>query len=78
MPTSAKSKTLPLDTHQILAAALAKSKMTKAEFARNAGIGSSDLRRYMRPDGSSMSTATLSRVLEANGLRPLVTFQPVR
>jgi DNA-binding phage protein len=73
--TTAKTVSMPLDTHVALAAAIAKSQKTKSQFAHCAGMDSSGLQKYLRPDGPNMTTATLTRVLEANGIKARLVFE---
>jgi hypothetical protein len=75
MTTTKAKKTLPLDTRTVLAAALEHSHKTKADFARAAGMDPPSFHAYLRPDGSSMSTATLTRVLKANGIKARIVFE---
>jgi hypothetical protein len=74
MTTTKATKTLPLDTRKVLVAALEHSQKTKADFARAAGMDPPSFHAYLRADGSSMSTATLARVLEANGFKPRIVI----
>jgi hypothetical protein len=78
MPSRRGTVTCAFDSTEILSAmleiALADGR-TKKAFAEAGGMGGADLQKYLKPDGSKMSTATLARVATGNGfdLAVLVT-----
>lgn len=78
MPSRREAVACAFDSTEILSAmlevALAEGR-TKKAFAEAGGLGAADLQKYLKPDGSKMSTATLARVAAGNGfeLSALVT-----
>lgn len=78
MPSRQGAVACAFDSTEILSAmldvVLAEGR-TKKAFAEAGGLGAADLQKYLKPDGSKMSTATLSRVATGNGfdLAVLVT-----
>lgn len=78
-PARRKAITCAFDSSAVLEAmidmALAEGR-TKKAFAEAAGFSPADLYKYIGPDSSKMSTATLARVAEGNGFE--LTIQIAR
>lgn len=70
MPSRRGAVACAFDSTEILSVMLEIAQAegrTKKAFAEAGGLGAADLPKYLKPDGSKMSTATLARVAAGNG-----------